>query len=196
MASEPAEFRLEVEPLDLGPDMRAIGLELVESETREPVEGSAGADVWAALIPVLAGTEPWVLDFIAHLERIHEFCDRHAIDVRASLPGRGRSDGRLLVIQQPGSEPLRELIARFAGETFGLRVGEPLLAGDADTESGLAARGIDAYQGAWQRYLLCGVCDFENGFLTLLSERLWASEVIRRARSAFRDMSVDVTRPE
>ena len=62
-------------------------------------------------------------------------------------------------------------------------------------EEALAVRGVDAYQEAYARYAFCAVCDFENGFLTVLSEQLWASEVIRRARSALDGMQVEVTRP-
>jgi hypothetical protein len=39
------------------------------------------------------------------------------------------------------------------------------------------------------------VCDIEGGFLTVLSNQLWASEVIRRARRALENLRVEVTRP-
>lgn len=195
MSEAQAAYRLEIEPLDLGPEVRAIGLELVGSETREPVEGEEAAALWAALLPVLAGGEPWVLDFVAHLERVREFCLHRGIPFREALPNGAGPNRHVLVIEHPPADELAALLGRFAGETFGLRAGPPLLSGDAATESGLAHHGIDAYQAAWPRYLFCAVCDFENGFLTLLSERLWASEVIRRARAALQDSGVEVSRP-
>ena len=66
-------YRLEIESLDLGPDVRAVGLELIDPETREPVTGSGAAGIWAALLPALAGEQPWVIDFFAHLERVRDF---------------------------------------------------------------------------------------------------------------------------
>ncbi len=90
----------------------------------------------------------------------------------------------MIVIEQPAAELLVALTERFAGETFGVRAGAPLAAGDEAVEGALALRGVDAYQDAYRRYAFCAVCDFENGFLTVLSEHLWASEVIRRARPA------------
>ena len=68
--------------------------------------------------------------------------------------------------------------------------------GDAPLEGALAKNGVDAYQAAYSKYSFCAVCDFENGFLTVLSEHLWASEVIRRARAALEGQQVEVTRPE
>ena len=79
------------------------------------------------------------------------------------------------------------VIERFEGETFGIRAGaagQP--PGMRHWKEALARSGVDAYQEAYSRYLFCAVCDFENGFLTVLSEHLWASEVIRRARAALR----------
>jgi hypothetical protein len=100
----------------------------------------------------------------------------------------------VVVIAAPPSELLEALFERFAGETFGVRAGA-LVADDPTVEGELAKRGVDAYHKAFPNYLFCGVCDFENGFLTVLSERLWASEVIRRARAAISDLRIDVVRP-
>ena len=99
-------------------------------------------------------------------------------------------DGRLLVdfLDQ-------RILERFAGETFGLRAGAPLLVGDASVEGALAERGVDAYHATFSQYLFCCVCDFQGGFLTVLSNQLWASEIIRRARSALENLRVEVTRP-
>jgi hypothetical protein len=181
-------YRLEIESLDLGADVRAVGLELLEPETREPVTGGEAAGIWAALVPALAAGEPWALDFVAHLERVREFCRRGAIAFR-------EPNAHALVIPGPGQAQLRPLFERFAGETFGVRAGAPLLAGDASVEGALAERGVDAYHAAFPQYLFCSVCDFEGGFLTVLSNQLWASEVIRRARSALVHLQVEVTRP-
>jgi hypothetical protein len=180
--------RMEIEPLDLGADVRAVGFELIDPETREPVIAAEAAVIWAATLRALAGSEPWTLDFFAHLERVREFCRLRGIAFR-------EPNSHVLVIDAPALEHLDALLERFASETFGVRSGGTAISGDATLESGLAERGVDAYHAAFTRYLFCGVCDFENGFFTLLSERLWASEVIRRVRPAVADFRVDVVRP-
>jgi len=181
-------YRLEIASLDLGADVRAVGLELLEPETREPVKGSEGAGIWAALVPALAGAQPWAIDFFAHLERVRDFCRRTAIAFR-------EPNAHAIVIPQPERAQLHPLFARFASETFGVRAGAPLLDGDASVEGALAERGVDAYHAVFPQYVFCSVCDFEGGFLTILSNQLWASEVIRRARNALENLRVEVTRP-
>jgi hypothetical protein len=181
-------YRLEIESLDLGAEVRAVGVELLEPESREPVTGRDAAAIWAALMPALAGGQPWAIDFFAHLERVRDFCRRTAIAFR-------EPNAHALVVPQPEGAQLQPLLERFAGETFGVRAGAPLLAGDAAVEGALAERGVDAYHAAFPQYLFCCVCDFEGGFLTILSSQLWASEVIRRARGALQNLGVDVTRP-
>ncbi len=98
-------------------------------------------------------------------------------------------------IEQPQAGQLEGIVERFAGETFGVRAGAPVAAGDSIVEGALALHGVDAYQEAYRRYAFCAVCDFENGFLTVLSERLLATEVIRRAQPALDGLQVEVTRP-
>lgn len=181
-------YRLEIESLDLGTDVRAVGLELLEPETREPVRGSQAAGIWAALVPALAGAEPWAIDFFAHLDRVRDFCRRTGVAFR-------EPNAHVIVIPQPERAQLQPLFERFAGETFGLRAGAPVLGGDAPVEGALAERGVDAYHAAFPQFLFCCVCDFEGGFLTVLSNQLWASEIIRRARSALENLQVEVTRP-
>lgn len=181
-------YRLEIESLDLGADVRAVGLELIEPESREPVTGGEAAAIWAALVPALAGGQPWAIDFFAHLERVRDFCRRMGIAFR-------EPNSHAIVIPQPEATHLRPLLERFAGETFGLRAGAPLLVGDASVEGALAERGVDAYHATFSQYLFCCVCDFQGGFLTVLSNQLWASEIIRRARSALENLRVEVTRP-
>jgi hypothetical protein len=185
---EEAIYLLEVEALDLGPDVRAVGVELIERGTRESLTGPDAARIWATTLPALAGGTPWVLDFFAHLPRVRDFCrDRH-ISFR-------EPNARTLVISPPLPAPLEALLERFAAERFGVRAGGPGIAGDPALEGQLAARGVDAYHVAYHDYLFCGICDFETGFLTVLSDRLWASEVIRRARPALSSLSVEATRP-
>jgi hypothetical protein len=76
-----------------------------------------------------------------------------------------------------------------------VRAGASVGAGDEIVEAGLLQRGVDAYQEAYPRYAFCAVCDLENGFLTVLSDRLWAAEVIRRTQPALDGLQVEVTRP-
>ena len=183
-------YVLEVEPLDLGADVKAVGLDLMEVESREPAHGSDAARIWASALAALAGTEPWALDFFSHLDRVREYCALHAIAFEE------KSSGHSLVIPTPSPEPLAELFERFAGEIFGARAGSLLAAGDATVEGELARRGVDAYHAAFRNYLFCAVCDFENGFLTLLTEKLWTSEVLRRVKPAVASLPVEVARPE
>ena len=187
---------MEVESLDLGANMRAVGLELIFPDTREPVTGADAARIWAAALPALAGGEPWTLDFFAHLERVRDFCRLNQIAFQEpnsrvlTIPNFVANGGAEL-----GPQKLSPLFERFAGETFGARAGKPVMAADAAVEGALAARGVDAYEAAFKNYIFCAVLDIENGFLTVLSESLWASEVIRRVRAAFADLQVEVTRP-
>jgi hypothetical protein len=178
---------LEVESLDLGSDVRAVLLELIDPQTREPVTGPEAARIWAAIVPALAAGEPWVLDFFAHLDRVREFCRLRGIPFRETA--------KVLLIEQPGAGQLEAVIERFAGETFGVRAGTPVAAGDEIVERELPLHGVDAYQEAYRRYVFCAVCDFENGFLTVLSEQLSAGEVIRRAQTALDGLQVKVTHP-
>ena len=183
-------YLLEVEPLDLGADVKAVGLELVQTESREPARGTDAARVWAAALGALAGTEPWALDFFSHLDRVREYCRLRGI------PFEEKASGHSLVISRPSGEALAGLFERFAGETFGARAGAVLTAGDPGVESELARRGVDAYHAAFRNYLFCAVCDFENGFLTLLTEKLWTSEVLRRIKPDTVSLPVEVARPQ
>ena len=184
------EFLLEVEPLDLGPDVKAVGLDLTEMESREPVRGGDAASVWAAALGALAGPDPWTLDFFSHLDRVRDYCHLHniAFDEKAG--------GHALIVPAPLGDGLAELLERFAGETFGARAGANVSSGDPALEGDLARRGVDAYHATFRNYLFCAVCDFENGFLTLLTEKLWASEVLRRIKPATAALPVEVARPQ
>ncbi len=175
-------YLMEIEPLDLGPDVRAVGIELVEAdENREPVRGNDAARIWARTITAAAADEPWALDFFSHLDRVREYCDRHQIAFR-------QASQRSIVIPVPEIAALESLFDRFLGETFGVRAGGAVVTGDAALEGELARRGVDAYHTAFRNYYFCGVCSFEDGSLVLLSQKLWASEVIRRVRPILRDL--------
>jgi hypothetical protein len=182
-------FSLDVEALDLGADVKAVGLEILETESREPVRGTQATEFWAAIFPLLAAGEPFVLDFFSHLNRVREFCDAKKIAFREAGP-------RCIVISQPAQEHLLQLFARCEAETFGLRAGERAIEDDAPLTTELSHRGLDAYQAAYQRYTFCAVCEFEDGWVTLLSETLWSSEVIRRVRPAAQSFDVYIARPQ
>jgi hypothetical protein len=186
---EGAAYLLEVEPLDLGKDVKAVGLELMDRRSREPLRGPEAGRIWSVALRAVAGAEPWALDFFSHLDRLREYCRTHRIAYREAAQ-------RCIVIAPPEAAPLAGLLDRFQGETFGVRAGAPLTSGDAALEGDLARRGVDAYHRAFPNYFFCAVCDFENGFLTLLTNRLWASEVIRRVRPVLEGFSVKVARAE
>lgn len=181
-------YRLEIEPLDLGANVKAVGLELIDPESREPVRGPNAALIWARVLAAIAGAEPWALDFFSHLDRVGDYCKQHSVDFREAA-------ARCIVIAAPPAEPLAALFERFEGETFGVRAGGPLLSGDGALEADLAGRGVDAYHPAYPKYHFCAVCDFENGFLTLLTNRLWASEVIRRVTPVLPGHMVEIHLP-
>lgn len=187
-ALELPPFSLDVEALDLGPDVKAVGLELLETENREPVRGKDAAPIWAAIFQALAANDFHVVDFFSHLERIREFCKLHEIHYREAAE-------RCLVLPQPGETQLEELFQRFEGETFGVRAGGPAEDGDPELEKDLSRRGLDAYELAYARYTFCAVCEPEDGWVTLLSQTLWPTEVIRRIRPAVQKFDVYIARP-
>ncbi len=182
-------YSLDVQAMQLGEGTKAVGLELIETESREPLRGSEATKIWSAVFPVLAAQEHWVLDFFSHLERVREFCDTHEIAFREAA-------SRCMVIPQPAADDLRELITRFAAETFGLRAGPATEKSDSELENELSYRGLDAYEGAYKRYTFCAICEPDDGWVTLLSETLWPSEVIRRARPALQPFDVYIARPQ
>jgi hypothetical protein len=187
-ALELPPFSLDVEALDLGADVKAVGLELLETESREPVRGRDAALIWAAAFPALAANEFFVVDFFSHVERVREFCKLHDIHYREAAE-------RCLVLPQPGEAQLAELFQRFEGETFGARAGGPAQDGDAELEKELSRRGLDSYQPAYARYAFCAICEPEDGWVTLLSRTLWPTEVIRRIRPAVQKFDVYIARP-
>jgi len=188
-ALELPPYTLDVQALDLGPGVKAVGLELVETENREPVTGAGAAEMWAAVFPALVGDEPWTVDFFSHLERVRDFCNSHGIAFRDAA-------GRCLVIQRPSAEHLRQLIERFESESFGVRSGTAAGAADGQLEGDLSKRGLDAYQDAYSRYTFTAVVEPRDAWVTLLSEALWPSEVIRRIRPALQAFDVYISRPQ
>ena len=182
-------FSLDVEALDLGADVKAVSLEILETESREPVRGKQATDFWAAVFPLLATNECFVLDFFSHLDRVRDFCAAKQIVYREAGP-------RCILIHQPSQEQLQQIFERFEGETFGIRAGDRVQEDDGALTGELSQRGLDAYQGGYQRYTFCAVCEFEDGWVTLLSEKVWPSEVLRRVRPAAQLFDVYISRPQ
>jgi len=187
-AQELPLFSLDVQALDLGGDVKAVGLELVETESREPLRGKDAAAIWSAVSPALAGSKPYVVDFFSHIVRVREFCKLHEIALRDAAE-------RCVVLPQPNQEQLRQIFERFEGQTFGIRAGKAVQSADAALEGDLSKRGLDAYQQAYNRYTFCAICEPEDGWVTLLSESLWPSEIIRRVRPAVQPFDIHIARP-
>ena len=187
-ALELPPFSLDVQAMDLGNEIKAVGLELVETENREPVRGADAAEIWAEIFPALAANEVYGVDFFSHLERVREFCKTRGITWREAAE-------RCIVVAQPSVDQLRQLFERFEGETFGIRAGAAARAPDAALEGDLSHRGLDAYQEAYGRYTFCAICEPKDGWVTVLSETLWASEIIRRLRPAIQRFDVHIARP-
>jgi hypothetical protein len=85
---------------------------------------------------------------------------------------------------------LQQLFERFEAETFGARAGAMAKVVDRALERELSQRGLEAYQSAYTRYTFCAVCEPEDGWITLLSETLSASEVVRRVRPVLQQFGV------
>jgi hypothetical protein len=187
-ALELPPYSLDVQALDLGTGTKAAGLELVETENREPLRGKIAAEIWSVVFPSLAAADSYVVDFFSHIDRVRDFCNLHEIKFR-------EASDRCLVLPQPGQEQLLQLFERFEGETFGFRAGAASQSPDADLEKDLSKRGLDAYEAAYRRYTFCAICEPEDGWVTLLSETLWASEVIRRVRPAVQPFDIHIARP-
>ncbi len=181
-------FSLDVETLDLGAEIKAVGLELLGTESREPVRGKEAAAIWAATFPALAASEVFVLDFFSHVDRVRDFCNMNEIHFREAAE-------RCLVLRQPTETQLQQIFERFEGETFGVRTGPAVEEPDTKLEKELSHRGLDSYQTAYERYIFCAVCEPEDGWVTLLSKTLWPTEVIRRVRPAVQRFDVYIARP-
>jgi hypothetical protein len=194
-------LRLLIEPLNLGSDVRAISLDLAEEGADAPAAGPEALAIWNAAVPALVGDEAWTLDFVSHLDRVRDFCRANNIPWR-------EAGARCVTIAHPTAEQLESLFTRFETETFGFRVRKAQAAGttpdvdaskyleDAELESELSKRGMDGYHGAFTRYTLCAICDFENGSIVLLTEKLSSGEVLRRLRPVVTELGAKVERPE
>ena len=187
-ALELPPYSLDVQALDLGNEVKAVGLELVETENREPLRGKEGAEIWSEVFPALAGKEAFAADFFSHLDLVREFCKTRKIEWREAAE-------RCIVIPSPSIEELRQLLERFEGDTFGIRSGGAAEVADAALEGDLSKRGLDAYQQAYARYTFCAVCEPEGGWVTVLSQTLWPSEIIRRVRPVVQKFDVHIARP-
>jgi hypothetical protein len=66
---------LDVEAQDLGNGVKAVGLELIETNNREPVTGEQAAEIWSAAFPALTAKDFLAVDFFSHLERV-VWCSR------------------------------------------------------------------------------------------------------------------------
>jgi hypothetical protein len=187
-ALELPPFSLDVQALDLGGGVKSVGIELVETENREPVRGKDAAEIWSAVFPALAANESYAVDFFSHIERVRDFCKTREIALREAAE-------RCVVLPHPNQEQLRQIFERFEGETFGVRAGAASESADSVLEGDLSKRGLDAYQSAYARYTFCAICEPEDGWVTLLSEPLWPSEVIRRVRPAVQPFDIYIARP-
>src|SRR5215471_20960537 len=141
-ALELPPYSLDVQAMDLGNEVKAVGLELVETENREPVRGTEGAEIWSEILPALAGKEAFAVDFFSHIDRVREFCKSRQIEWREAAE-------RCVVIPSPSAQELRQLFERFEGEAFGIRAGSATQVADNALEGDLSWRGLDAYQQAY-----------------------------------------------
>jgi hypothetical protein len=187
-ALELPPFSLDVQALDLGAGVKAVGLELVETENREPLRGRAAAEIWSAVFPAVVGSDSCVVDFFSHIDRVREFSKARGMVLREAAE-------RCVVLPQPDQDQLREVFLRFEMETFGIRAGAAAQGEDAQLEGDLSKRGLDAYQQGYARYTFCAICEPEDGWATVLSETLWPSEIIRRLRPAVQPFDVHIARP-
>lgn len=176
---------LEIEPMDLGNEIRATGLELLDGADREPVAGNEAAHVWSKIVPTLAGQEPWAFDFCSSVDRVRAFCESKSVRFH-------EVSRKLLVVTPVTAASSKELLERLSQETFGIRAGTRVELPDADLEGELARRGFDAYQTAYEHYFLCGICDLASGSLVVLSRALWATEIARRMRPALTDVGIQI----
>src|SRR5260370_2048808 len=110
-ALELPPFSLDVQALELGAGVKAVGLELIETENREPVRGKDAAKIWSAVFPALAENESYAVDFFSHIERVREFCKMREIALRDAAE-------RCVVLPQPSQGQFRPRFVRFEGWTI------------------------------------------------------------------------------
>jgi hypothetical protein len=129
------------------------------------------------------------VDFFSHIDRVRAFCNLRNVSFREAAD-------RCLVLTQPSENLLLDIFERFEKETFGIRAGKSDQLQDTELEGELSRRGLDAYERAYRRYTFCAVCEPEDGWVTVLSDSLWPSEVIRRVRPAVQAYQVYIARPQ
>src|SRR5207302_1532384 len=134
-ALELPPFSLDVQALDLGGEVKAVGLELVETQNREPVRGKDAAEIWSAVFPALAGNESYVVDFFSHIERVREFCKLHEIALREAAE-------RCVVLPHRNQDQCHQIFNPSEAKTFGIRPGNAAQPADA-------ARKADRPSRAW-----------------------------------------------
>ena len=184
-------YLLDVEALDLGPDVRAVRLELVEAdENREPVRGEDAARIWSRILLRRSRQRAVGPRFPSsvHLDRVRDYLQHHEIDFR-------EASQHFIAVPAPKPKVLEALLARFQTETFGVRAGALLSTGDPSLEGALARRGVDAYDQSFPNYFFCAICAFEDGSLVLLSDNLRSSDVIRKVRPALEGLDVKTQLP-
>ncbi len=151
-------------------------------QARQPKSGRPSSLPWR-----LRNSTSWI--FSATSIALLDFCKARKMEYR-------EAGGRCVVLPQPRQSQLFQLFERFEGETFGFRAGAAAENPDSALEGDLSKRGVDAYQAAYERYIFCAVCEPEDGWVTLLSSTLWASEVIRRVRPAVQPFDIYIARPQ
>jgi len=133
-------YSLDVQALELGADTKAVGLELLETQSREPLRGSEAAQIWAAAFSALAAKEMLPSGFFS---------------VTSSACANSATPTPLPIVRRPhaawsfpylSTEQLGQLFARFGAATFGMRAGPAAQNADPALENELSLRGLDAYQ--------------------------------------------------
>ena len=170
--------------------MRAVGLELVEAdENREPVRGEDAARIWSRILPAVAGSEPWGLDFFSHLDRVRDYLQHHDIDFR-------EAGQHFIAVPAPKPKLLEALLARFQAETFGVRAGTLLQLPVTPPSKANWRDAEPTHTTKHSRIIIfCAICAFEDGSLVLLSDNLRSSDVIRKVRPALEGLDVKTQLP-
>ena len=178
-------YLLDVEPLDLGPDVRAVGLELVEAdENREPVRGQDAARIWSRVLPRHCADEALGPRFLQPSRPRARLLQNHDIDFREA----GQRFDRDSCAR---TRSLESLLDRFQNETFGARAGALVTNRRSRARRRTGAAGRRRLPQSFPELFFLRHCGFEDGSLVLLSEKLWASEVIRRVRPALEGLDVE-----
>jgi len=168
-------YSLTWKTLDLGPGVKAIGMELIETRAAKPVRGK---DAIAILGRRSHCPRP-------HKRRLFSIFSGHPDASVISAQGTtrfSRSGGPLHRRAAPSDEPSPRIDRAVRRETFGLRAGK----GRSDRRYAIGERlsnaVLDAIRPPYTRYTFCVVCELDDGWLTILSEPLWPAKPFRRVR--------------